>query len=90
MVLVLLLQFQPYLKRNKKQKKTPKQTQKANSAKGKEKKIKRQKLRKGAVPVGSWGRKRGKVEKRAVDGAVGAARERVNRREEEKREREKV
>ena len=30
------------------------------------------------------------MEKRAVDGAVGAARERVNRREEEKREREKV
>ena len=47
----------------------------------KEKKLKRQKLGKGAVPVGSWGRKRGKVEKRAVDGAVGAARERVNRRE---------
>ena len=42
------------------------------------------------MPVGSWGRKRGKVEKWAVDGAVGAARERVNRREEEKRESEKV
>jgi hypothetical protein len=36
----------------------------------KEKKIKRQKLRKGAVPVGSWGRKRGKVEKWPV-GIVG-------------------
>ena len=53
------------------------------------------------MPVGSGGRKRGKVEKWPV-GIVGtdesgqwmapsgAARERVNRREEEKREREKV
>ena len=99
-VLVLLLRFQPHLKLNQKQNNT--QTNKPRrKTQQKEKKIKRQKLRKGAVPVGSGGRKRGKVEKWPV-GIVGtdesgqwmapsgAARERVNRREEEKREREKV
>jgi hypothetical protein len=68
-VLVLLLRFKPHLKLNQKQNKT--QTNKPRrQTQQKEKKIKRQKLRKGAVPVGSGGRKRGKVEKWLV-GIVG-------------------
>jgi hypothetical protein len=68
-VLVLLLRFKPHLKLNQKQNNT--QTNKPRrQTQQKEKKIKRQKLRKGAVPVGSGGRKRGKVEKWPV-GIVG-------------------